>query len=355
MFLFKSYKYIAILSYLRQWEFLLITIIIFTSCDKPESPIDNSEISYNIATWKDFKTASVSFTFDDGVITQFTKAIPILDKYNLKGSFFIVINQLPITWGTIKSYIENGHEFGSHTLTHPYLTHLTSYNFMPQIKRSQEIIDEELNPYKCITFCYPHGNKNAKIEKITSEYYIAGRGTDTYSFNTSPPNDYFNYYVKKCESGISLSEMNSYIDHVIEEGKYLIEMYHGFDSYGFSPISSRLFESHIKYLKSHESKLWIATFSDVVKYTKEKENARVKLTKIDDLEYSFSVNDYLPKDIYNIPLTIRLTTKNRYEGFKVLQSDSTVIKESDLVFSSITLNIVPKGDIYTIRFKTKLE
>jgi hypothetical protein len=149
--------------------------------------------------------------------------------------------------------------------------------------------------------------------------------------------------------------MNSNVEKVIDKGQFLIEMYHGIDSYGFSPVSSKLFESHIQYLKSHESKLWITTFSDVVKYTKEKQNAKVKLTKINDLEYSFSVNDYLPKDIYNIPLTISITTKNKHEGYEVIQSDSTIIKESDFVFSAITLNILPKGDIYTIKFKSKIE
>jgi peptidoglycan-N-acetylglucosamine deacetylase len=355
MFLFKSYKYISILSYFRRWEFFLILVLSFASCDKSDDLINDSEINYCIATWKDFKTASVSLTFDDGMITQFTKALPILDKYNLKGSFFIIINQMPISWSSIKSYVENGHEFGSHTLAHPYLTHLTSDKIVYQIKRSQEIIDENLSPFNCTTFCYPHGNKDAEIEKIASKFYIAGRGTETEFFNSSPPGDYFNYYVKKCQSGISLSEMNSYINKVLDKGEYLIEMYHGFDSYGFSPISSKLFESHITFIKSMESKLWIATFSDVVKYTKEKQNAKVTLTKINDLEYSFSVNDYLPKDIYNIPLTIRLTTKNRYKEFEVLQSDSSIIKRSDSVFSSITLNILPNGDHYMIKFSTKIE
>ena len=119
-----------------RWGFLLILILLITNCDKPDDPTDDSDINYNIATWKDFKTASVSLTFDDGVITQFTKALPILDRYNLKGSFFIVINEMPISWGQIKSYVDNGHEFGSHTLTHPFLTHLTGENIVPQIKRS---------------------------------------------------------------------------------------------------------------------------------------------------------------------------------------------------------------------------
>ena len=40
--------------------------------------------------------ARVSLTFDDGLRCQFERAVPILDKYDLPATFFLVANTDPI-------------------------------------------------------------------------------------------------------------------------------------------------------------------------------------------------------------------------------------------------------------------
>ncbi len=59
---------------------LLITIILFSST--------SILISYSSA--EPIKTAII--TFDDGMLSQYTYAKPILDKYNFKATFYIICN-----------------------------------------------------------------------------------------------------------------------------------------------------------------------------------------------------------------------------------------------------------------------
>ena len=48
-----------------------------------------------IAKWQYGKRGAVSITYDDGSINQFRKAVPIMDQYNLPGTFFINTGNIP--------------------------------------------------------------------------------------------------------------------------------------------------------------------------------------------------------------------------------------------------------------------
>ncbi|MBB4080332.1 peptidoglycan/xylan/chitin deacetylase (PgdA/CDA1 family) [Lewinella aquimaris] len=47
-----------------------------------------------ITRWQDDKAGAVSITFDDGIITQFTVARPLLDSLGLKGTFYIITGKV---------------------------------------------------------------------------------------------------------------------------------------------------------------------------------------------------------------------------------------------------------------------
>jgi peptidoglycan/xylan/chitin deacetylase (PgdA/CDA1 family) len=48
-----------------------------------------------VAKWQYDRNGAVSITWDDGSINQFKIAIPILNKLNIKGTFFIITGQIP--------------------------------------------------------------------------------------------------------------------------------------------------------------------------------------------------------------------------------------------------------------------
>ena len=65
----------------------------------------------------------VVFTFDDGGVSFLTKAAPILEKYGLKGVFFISTKYVGtpgfLTKEQVKELEERGHVVGSHSHSHP--------------------------------------------------------------------------------------------------------------------------------------------------------------------------------------------------------------------------------------------
>ncbi|HEY9399378.1 MAG TPA: polysaccharide deacetylase family protein [Nitrososphaeraceae archaeon] len=65
----------------------------------------------------------------DGLKTQFTNAKPILDKYGFKATFDVVCNYVGksddyMNWKEIKTSHKEGHDIGSHSMTHACLTEL---------------------------------------------------------------------------------------------------------------------------------------------------------------------------------------------------------------------------------------
>jgi peptidoglycan/xylan/chitin deacetylase (PgdA/CDA1 family) len=52
---------------------------------------------HSILKWPENKKGAVSITFDDGASSQYQLAVPLLNSYGMKGTFFIVTDRLPAT------------------------------------------------------------------------------------------------------------------------------------------------------------------------------------------------------------------------------------------------------------------
>jgi peptidoglycan/xylan/chitin deacetylase (PgdA/CDA1 family) len=56
-----------------------------------QPPVGQTEIS----KWKYGRNGAISITYDDGSINQFVKAVPIMNKLNMPGTFFINTGSIP--------------------------------------------------------------------------------------------------------------------------------------------------------------------------------------------------------------------------------------------------------------------
>src|SRR5690606_20670926 len=71
-------------------------------------------------TWPNGEKMAVSLSYDDTLNSQLDNAIPTLDKYNIKGSFYLLLSTPVITerldeW---RAATAAGHELGNHTVYH---------------------------------------------------------------------------------------------------------------------------------------------------------------------------------------------------------------------------------------------
>jgi len=62
---------------------------------------------------------ALSLTFDDARLSQIDKGIPLLDKYGVKGTFYVSPNSLMQRVEGWQKAVKNGHDIGNHSVLHP--------------------------------------------------------------------------------------------------------------------------------------------------------------------------------------------------------------------------------------------
>lgn len=134
---------------------------------------------------------SIAVTFDDGYKDNYIYAFPVLKKYRIPVTIFIILDDvgLPhkLNWQEIKEMQDSGLVvFGSHALgSEPLINIKSSQQLRREIFDSKKILQERLGCEAGI-FSYPEGRFNREIRNLAIEagYKIA--------VATNPGRDYAN-------------------------------------------------------------------------------------------------------------------------------------------------------------------
>ncbi len=144
----------------------------------------------------------VLITFDDGYIDNYKNAYPILQKYGLKGSIYIVTDYLNVypnylTWQIAKEMQDSGSiDIQCHTMTHVALSELSSLEALyHEAVDSKKAIEMHLK--KSVTsLAYPCGAYNDEVQSVVKEagyrtaftvrYGLTYANDDPYALNRIP-------------------------------------------------------------------------------------------------------------------------------------------------------------------------
>jgi peptidoglycan/xylan/chitin deacetylase (PgdA/CDA1 family) len=119
-------------------------------------------------------------TFDDGRLNNYITALPILQEFGLKATFFIISGLVGkyisepsgktrmMSAPQLHELVSLGHEIGSHTVTHPVLTQIPLKDARYEISRSKLSLEDMIGS-PVVSFAYPKGAFNQEIRHLVPE------------------------------------------------------------------------------------------------------------------------------------------------------------------------------------------
>lgn len=125
---------------------------------------------------KNIPPKSVLITIDDGYVSSYDVAWPILKKFGYPFTMFVYLNYInsggkAITWDQLAEMRDAGVEIGSHTVSHhdlrqkmPKFTGTYDEWLKDELDRSKRTIEDRLG-IRCATLAYVGGTSNAKIQE----------------------------------------------------------------------------------------------------------------------------------------------------------------------------------------------
>lgn len=126
----------------------------------------------------------VVLTFDDGMADFFTKALPVLTRYNFAATLYIVTSfvggscswlqregeagRAMMTWKQIVLAQLAGIECAAHSHTHPQLDTLPPAQAQHEIRISKRFLEEHLGQ-SVTSFAYPYGYYTPETQRVVQE------------------------------------------------------------------------------------------------------------------------------------------------------------------------------------------
>ena len=183
----------------------------------------------------------VSLTFDDGWKSQYDHARPILDRYNIKATFYIITSNIRAPMnnyfgrGEILALQASGHEIGAHTVNHPDLCSTFPWK-IPEIPLSKH--DLASIGVAARSFAYPYGRHNWMLRwMVRMSGFRNSRITDN-RLNGKQKNRW-QIGGKVIRNTTTISDVHSWLEQARENKYFLVLVFHQIEenprSYGCSP------------------------------------------------------------------------------------------------------------------------
>jgi peptidoglycan/xylan/chitin deacetylase (PgdA/CDA1 family) len=142
-----------------------------TLVDNGFTVLSTDDIENAIKTHKALPIKAIAITFDDGYSGVYQYAFPILKKYRLPATVFLVTGEVGkadhLSWEESRVMNKSNIRFGSHTIHHYNLTTLRIIDLQLELIQSKAEMDRQL---QCCTtsIAYPNGAYNQLIAGATS-------------------------------------------------------------------------------------------------------------------------------------------------------------------------------------------
>ena len=268
--------------------------LIVTACST-EKPM---QYEASITPYRDGKVCAISFTYDDGMLCQYTDIAPELEKRGFHGTFWIIGANMDkddagypwMSWEQVADLSKRGHEISNHTWNHPSLPSLSADEVAKELLLCDDKI-EEVTGKRPISMAYPYNAMSPEVVAKCEENRV---GTRTFQTGHGQKNSF-----------TTPDSMRVWLNGLLETGEWGVTMTHG-TTYGWDMWDrpEELYQFYDE-VKAQEDKVWVATFAEVAAYIKEREATSVQIEGTTK-SLKLTVRHSLDATLFTEPLTISI-------------------------------------------------
>jgi peptidoglycan-N-acetylglucosamine deacetylase len=233
-------------------------------------------------TWPNGAKAAVVFTYDDGLDCHLDVAIPQLDEFGFKGTFYCTGNSQSLYNRTEdwREIARNGHELGNHTLFHPCngeqfdwvkpeydLNKYTIEQLLAELKTASTLM-KAIDGKEKRTFAYTCSNVSIGDNDFSEEIqplFTAARADGPI------PETMQGYNVYKAPSWMvednKTEDLIAYVEEAKTKGTIAVFMFHSVGG-GYLNVGAKEHRELLQYLNKHRDEFYIGTFMEVMEYIK---------------------------------------------------------------------------------------
>lgn len=242
--------------------------------------------------WPAGKQAALSLTFDDARLSQIDTGLALLDKYGIKATFYVSVDNLEKRLEGWKRAVASGHEIGNHSRTHP-----CTGNYEFSLKNALEdytlpMMEKELDGASAdiqrllgvtpVTFAYPCGQKfvgrGREVKSyvpLVAERFIVGRGYLDEAANDPVFCDLAQAAGRGFDD-LNYEQVKKLAMQAKEQGRWLILVGHEIGAPAFQTTDAVALEALCQYARDPANGLWVDTVAAIGKYIREQRSAKGK-------------------------------------------------------------------------------
>ena len=253
-----------------------------------------------------------------------------------------------------------------------------------EVVASQTILRNLFKGQRVLTFAYPGFSAEKKLyayengkqsqskildiiysensRELIDETYISARVGNSNLPLVTDDSTVWNYLAAYSLSNGSVKNGGAlqYVNRAINEGGLAVMYAHNLAivdesmletyEYPSNTMAAYYMESICSYVSEKVSRgiLWCTHYEDAVMYIREAQTSTVSIDEIDDHSFALTLTDGMDDEIYDAPLTVKITLPDGWSGAKIATECDTIYAEAKVVNgkSVINIDLVPNG--YTV-------
>ena len=241
-------------------------------------------------SWPNGTRAAVNLAYDDALDSQLDHAIPALNRYGFKGSFYLTLasDTVRLRLDDWRAVAANGHELGNHTLFHPCsasrpdrewvepqhdLDHITVAEMRERILLANSML-HAIDGQAERTFTAPCGDLEAAGEPYIGSIRSEFVAIKVYTGGVAPDMNQLDPWFVGVTAPVGLSgdQLIDIVREAAENGTMANFTFHGIGG-DYLSVSREAHEALLQYLDENREVYWVDTFLNIMHYVKDQKSA----------------------------------------------------------------------------------